>query len=357
MDRRANIINLMNEESKSLTENKPLENFRKSIINVDEEIIKPPNAFLLKNKSFGTLGNISLIKGKAKSRKSMLLSIFCAGILGGLNKYIQSCLVGQTIIYFDTEQSDYHAQLQNKRIFTLLGHNSKNLIYSALREYTPTERLEVIEQALIYKKNIGYVFIDGITDLMTKGVNDEAEAIEVTTKLLRWSKQYNIHITCVLHQNKGDSHAKGHLGSYLVQKSETVISVDRLEHDKTISRVSASEMRGGEIEDIHFSVNDNGIPVIEDNEIVSTPQSNKPKKDPFDYEIAIHKELLKEIFKGSSELKRRDLMDKIMHYSKKHLGVSIADNKSRQWVNYYYEEGFIAQEKKLKPFKLVSEMG
>ena len=353
----AEAIKLMDVERQELESKSPQNIYKKSIINVDEAILKPPVAFSLLNVVFGTLGNISMIIGKAKSRKSMFLAWITAGILGGITKYIQSHITQRKVIYFDTEQSNYHAQLQVKRIFSLLGFRSKNLIYVALREYNPKQRLEIIETALSSEDNIGYVIIDGIADLMSRGINDEEEATKMSSKLMKWSTVYNIHITCVLHQNKGDTNAKGHLGAYLVQKSETVLAVKKMDNSKEISIVSPHYSRGIEIEDIHFSIDEYGIPFIVEDAVVNSYKNDKPKKDPFDYEIETHKKLLVQIFNGSEELKRRDLMDNIMHYSQKHLGVKIADNKSRQWVKYYSEEGFIVQNGKLKPFKLNSEMG
>lgn len=46
---------------------------------------------------------------------------------------------------------------------------------------------------------------------------------------MKISADLNIHIATVLHENKNDRSARGHLGSILVQKSETVYGVSRSE--------------------------------------------------------------------------------------------------------------------------------
>jgi hypothetical protein len=46
---------------------------------------------------------------------------------------------------------------------------------------------------------------------------------------MKISAEKNIHLVTILHENKHDRGAKGHLGSYLVQKSETVYAISRSE--------------------------------------------------------------------------------------------------------------------------------
>ena len=94
---------------------------------------------------------------------------------------------------------------------------------------TNKERLKLTDYIMQTTDNIGLVVIDGIVDLASKGVNDEEEATAIASKLLQWTSEKNCHIACVLHENKNDRNAKGHLGSYLVQKAETTISLAKSE--------------------------------------------------------------------------------------------------------------------------------
>lgn len=59
--------------------------------------------------------------------------------------------------------------------------------------------------------------IDGIADL-AMAINDEIEASRVVSLLMKWTKLYNIHITLVIHQNKNDEYATGHLGSAILKR-------------------------------------------------------------------------------------------------------------------------------------------
>ena len=44
---------------------------------------------------------------------------------------------------------------------------------------------------------------------------------------MRWSSYYELHIHTVLHLNKGDDNTRGHIGSELNNKAETVLLVEK----------------------------------------------------------------------------------------------------------------------------------
>ena len=73
--------------------------------------------------TLGTLGNFSLIIGKAKSRKSFYINIAVATAISKdlvLNLFKSELPQGQKeVLYFDTEQGKYHVQLALKRIYLL----------------------------------------------------------------------------------------------------------------------------------------------------------------------------------------------------------------------------------------------
>ncbi|UJH91690.1 hypothetical protein LZ575_03105 [Antarcticibacterium sp. 1MA-6-2] len=283
----------------------------------------------------------------------MFLALWSAVLLGITNiKGFVSGLGQVKGIYFDTEQSKRHAHLQYKRICKLLGTNiSKGLSYYVLRPYSPSERLKMIEEAIYKTPGITFVVIDGIADLLMKGVNDEEEAINITTLLMKWSLEKNIHISTVLHQNKSDSNAKGHIGSYLIQKSETVLSIEKDSTNKDVSIVTSPYARGMEIDELYFSVDENGIPfLVED--FKSTKEREKSKsKNPFDYEKEVHYSILSEAFNKCQEVKYKDLLDKIKYVLATY-SISIGDSKCRDWITYYREQEMIIQEAQMKPYKL-----
>lgn len=211
---------------------------------------------------FGTLGNFSLVQGKAKSRKSYFISSLASAALSSQD--VASTLRGyvndKCVVYVDTEQGAYHAQRVKKRILQMAGLpsnvNNDRLRYFKFRSLDSNkERLKFVEFVIQTINNIGLLIIDGIADIASKGVNDEEEATLIASSLLKWSAQHNCHITIVLHENKHDRNAKGHLGAYLVQKAETTFSAKKSERSKDITEISAEYTRNAEPPALEMTIN------------------------------------------------------------------------------------------------------
>ena len=75
------------------------------------------------------------------------------------------------------------------------------------------------------------------------------------------STQYNCHIICILHTNPGTDKARGHVGSALQRKAESVIYVHKVDD---ISIVEPQFCRNEPFERFAFRVNDEGIPYLTD---------------------------------------------------------------------------------------------
>lgn len=197
-----------------------------------------------------TRGNISCISGKAKSRKSFLIALLAGDLIKEKKK----------ILLIDTEQEDYHIGISSKRILTLadLPTNEKSpyLEVYALRSKDTTTRQDITKQ-VIKAGRYDLVFIDGIRDLVYS-INDEKEATETMNVLMRLSSEQNTHICCVLHENKGDGNTRGHIGTEITHKSETVISVTK---EGDFSKVEPKFCRNKEFEPFYFEVKEtfNGV--------------------------------------------------------------------------------------------------
>lgn len=252
----------------------------KAFIDIDIPVSRPPIAMYIYENTPGysdfdshrlfTLGNFSAITGKGKSKKTFLTTLLLSAAATG--KSIQDKFSGnlpankKSVLLFDTEQSGYDAWVTAKRVIDLSGMALPHYGAFDLREYTPIQRCEIIEFALKkFGDIVGFVVIDGIADL-AKAINDEEEASRVGSLLMRWTKQYNIHIVTVIHQNKGDNYATGHLGSMIIKKAEAVIGVERDRENKKRSIVTCDNMRGApDFNTFAFDINDKGMPEIASN--------------------------------------------------------------------------------------------
>ena len=206
--------------------------WQKSLIHVTDEFALPPVVLQAGEAIIGTLGNFSVSTGKAKAKKTFNVSAIVAAALinGKVLEYQASFPESKrTILYFDTEQSPYHCQLVMQRILRLaklpIDKEPQNLKFSHLRAIAdPNERREIIRYAIYHTPNVGLVVIDGIRDLMLD-INNSTEATKLVGDLMQWTSEQNIHIQTVLHLNKGDDNARGHIGTELNNKAETVLQI------------------------------------------------------------------------------------------------------------------------------------
>lgn len=208
--------------------------------------------------------NISGFIGLAKSRKSFAVTMFISALVGGLNLYNKfQALKKCKVLAADTEQSADDVQLVTKRIKHLVG-DEVNLFMYALKPFSPTERLNAIELLLIEHRP-DVLVIDGVKDLIYN-INDPVECTNVMSRLQKWNVQFDIHICCVLHQNKGDGNARGHIGTELNNKCQILIRVTQHETDKRFSHFEEVFGRGKGIDGFDFFVNneykDFGIPEV-----------------------------------------------------------------------------------------------
>lgn len=262
----------------------------------------PPQIIWIDNSTIATLGNFSASTGKAKSKKTFNVSAIVAASLAGkqvLNYKAHLPEGKRRILYVDTEQSRFHCHTVLERILRLAGLpttvDSENLDFICLREYSPATRIEVIDYALAQKKGYGLVIIDGIRDLMLD-INSTSESVEVINKMMEWSSIYDLHIHCVLHLNKGDNNVRGHIGTEMSNKAETVLVISRHSENPACSEVHALHIREKEFKPFVFTVDESGLPVIADNYVCSDTPKPKQRTSFMDLSIEQHREALSAAF-------------------------------------------------------------
>lgn len=239
---------------------------------------------------FGTLGNFSTIQGKAKSRKSTLTTaLMAASIVGnGLTVFAADLPDDKrTVLLFDTEQDDYDVQITGNRVLSMIGRVATppdNFHVYSFRQASTKERLQYIESVLYQLSGVGVVIIDGIRDLVVD-FNDLTEANDVIQKLMNWTAELKIHIIAVIHTNKGDNNARGHLGTELMNKAETVVSVSRDTSNELVSYVKPEYTKGREFTPFAFRFGDTGLPEIVTGWTPASKAGRFAKPEPALYEM------------------------------------------------------------------------
>lgn len=314
-------------------------------ISLDGDYKQPPVCIEIIDSSgpcrFGTLGNFSAIIGKAKSRKTFFLSLIMGAVFNNNVTGLRLTLPEnqKRILYFDTEQSNFDVSRVVKRILTIGEKvNPETFEVYGLRTLTTQQRAMIIEAKIYDTPDAGIVVIDGIRDLIND-INSPEEATAITSKLLKWTEERNIHIITILHQNKGDGHARGHVGSEIVNKAESVISVEK---EGELSIVRPEFTRGKDFMEFAFGVDQNEIPYILNDWAPKNGDTKKKKADPFSFDKEIHKNILKGVFRDIKQFTWKELQAHLkIEWGKS--GSQFGDNKIRDFITYYLDQKMIVK--------------
>ena len=289
-----------------------------------------------------SMGNISTIIGKPKSRKTIFLSLIIANFIKQhSNNDTFSVTLPENrkkILVFDTEQSKGYAQLTYSRVKRIVKDaDINNLLVFSLRQYNPAERLSHIETIINYYKDAYLVVIDGIRDLIPD-INNATDATMLTSKLMKWSVLNDIHIINVIHQNKIDNNARGHLGTELLNKSESVIAIDR--KDDKISVVKPVNMRDIDFIIFAFGVDEYGTPYLLDNWDNKVSTKEKNILEPENIDLEEHYNILNEVFKNGEVNGYNLLCEQIKNEWSKH-GTNMGNAKVVSFIKYYISNKMI----------------
>lgn len=317
---------------------------------VTDEFDAPPVILRVGDSVIGTLGNFSASTGKAKSKKTFNVCAIVAAAMteGTVLNYSASLPPGKRkILYVDTEQSEFHCKRVLSRILRLTGLpadvHPAGLEFLCLRKYATKDRLKKIEEAIYEIDGLGLVVIDGIRDL-AHDINSPGESTDLITKLMRWTDERKIHIHTVLHLNKGDDNTRGHLGTELNNKAETVLQITKDDFDRDISSVASMHIRDIDFEPFAFRINSEALPEpVED----YRPRPSGTSKG-FDYmEVgeAKHREALERLFSETDRISYSSLIGKLQS-SYASIGHSFGINKAKDLKVFLENKRMILKEDK-----------
>lgn len=258
----------------------------KDIITIDTDRIKatdsytkPPTVLMIDNISKMTRGGISCFSGIAKSRKTTALTIAVADVITGNSTGAKFKPMAKGLGWADTEQSPFESFEVTQRLERIAG-SEDGLFFYNFRRYGPKVRIKKIQKMLEdHGKDMSLLVIDGVRDLVYD-FNDAKECTEITSMLMAWTIDYDLHISVVLHANKGDGFMRGHLGTELENKSQLVFKVTQNEGAyKDVSTVSETFGRGRNIEDFEIKINKKGLPEVVGESLIDLPTEDKAPWD------------------------------------------------------------------------------
>ena len=205
-------------------------------------------------------GNLSAVVGEAKCKKTFLCSAIVGGLLSAAG-YMGFDARELRVLWIDTEQALAHVQRVASRTHAIAcldcTENDEHLRVLALRELEPRRRMDMMVD-MIYKYRPDLVVLDGISDLQYN-TNDLEESEGLLTRLMKISSGFGLHILTVLHTNPKSDKARGHIGSALQRKAETVFYVHRVGQ---VSVVEPQFCRNEPFERFAFRINAMGHPEL-----------------------------------------------------------------------------------------------
>jgi hypothetical protein len=287
------------------------------------------------------------VYGAAKSKKTFAITMAIAAAVGGKFGPFEGHLPPDKskVILFDTEQDVYRATRTARRIMRMVGappdtfHKNFDAYYFPGDE--PEKIMAAISKVLAVTPNVGMVIIDGLVDL-SFDINDPKEAPVVIKTVQRWAVEYNIHIIGVLHQNKGNENMRGHIGTWALNKAESVAHVRRDANNKDVSSVSPSETRDKAFEPFAFIIKETGLPEIisgwvPTNDDKGNKKQSKPRPSNLDphtnYNILVwlheHTEGKETTYSKMCDLIKLAVADKTGH--------QIGDGIVREYLTHYQD--------------------
>lgn len=181
-------------------------------------------------------GGITTLCAKSGIGKSSIMEAFISNHLNpncdSLGVEINLTKDHNKILFIDTERSKWEVHKAWSKIMKRASLNqdfnvSEKLIYAGVKKLSALEKKQYIDSVLIENNNIGLIVFDGSSDFL-KNTNDNVESSE----FIDWINTFddNIALAFTIHTNPSDEKPRGHLGSELIRKCESVLIAKKQEN-------------------------------------------------------------------------------------------------------------------------------
>lgn len=198
-------------------------------------------------------GNLQVLKGREKTGKSSMGVALMVAALKGVFLQIEPNRGDYTLLWIDTEQDRATLRQKGRAALEMAGAplTSPRVYIITLKGESPAERLKTTLKAIRETKP-DFVLVDGAADLCDD-FNDSKQSAAVANELLKATEESKCAILCVIHTNKKDDEARGHLGTILQQKCSEVYEVTKQGDTATIRQ---EKCRFADIPEITFQFAD-----------------------------------------------------------------------------------------------------
>ena len=308
-----------------------------------DNIAEPDAVLYMNGVMIGSRKNLLAVTGKAKAGKTYLVSLIIRAMLGkgeygSFSSYLPKGK--DDLILIDTEQAKYHIHKVLNRIADLGVENKMHKLkcYST-RTVKKALRKEFVRQVLAENPKAGFIFIDGITDLIS-GVNNDEIAENLFDELNEWCEEFDVCIGYAIHQNPTESSKmRGHVGTVATNKCETALQVTTSKENNSVKVVDTTFTRNKQPEPFSFEILNNGMPEMMTETYTPPAAGRKPQKVLTDVE---RYSILLDVFTGDFEkngIGYAVLIEKIREVHLSRFG-NIGETRVKELAKYCKEIGW-----------------
>ena len=268
-----------------------------------------------------TRGEFSCIVAQSKTKKSFNKSLIEACFLKGRSDLYSDHIKSNSksdgyIISVDTEQGEFYAHKTFDRTRRISQVKNDKYIPLQMRKLGIEKRLDLIEYIVYeseYAGKIDLLVIDGIADLVYN-TNEIKEGVLIAERLLKWSSEGNLHLITVIHKTGSSDKARGHLGTAIQFKAETIILMDSLtdeqgnyiknaqgEEERNTVKVRCGMSRGKNFNPFYLRVDSDGLPFTFDD--ADNPEHPKDEFKQFEESKPLPMGTTEEAFKKEQDKK------------------------------------------------------
>jgi hypothetical protein len=223
------------------TSDQILEKLKKYQIISSSVFVRPNPVVKIGEASICTEGNLTVISGEPKSGKSALSSVILAGAIrendqgydGFASMQVDMNIHGRGVVHIDTEQARHdHCYAIKNNIVRRAGlvnepdffksYNFRGVDLKDFKKLT-WEAFKAIAEKY---NGLHLAVIDGAADYIPS-VNDEVASNDIVRFFELLAQKYRVPIVLIIHHNPQSEKQRGHLGSQLQRKAESLIAVVR----------------------------------------------------------------------------------------------------------------------------------
>jgi hypothetical protein len=180
----------------------------------------------LRDTVIATAGNIGATAGAKGSGKSHFNAAMARAVMGMENTFELECDKPGGVALLDFEQSPYHFDRLCRAI--IAGNQGEHQLHAfRAGDLDHTQRMELLNHVARIE-GLRAILIDGYVDLDPSSVLDPKPAAQIVSRCMAIAAKINGLVWGVIHLNPGaEAKTRGHIGSELERKGETVLQIDR----------------------------------------------------------------------------------------------------------------------------------